>query len=163
MEKSFNASITVYQQQLEAGHIQTAYRGLMKYMMSLRTHFANEYPRDFTIGDVYPGYMDITYFPFTPTSLKRHKLKIGIVLHHEYMRFEIWLAGQNRQIQKKYRELFNGSDLNKYRIPPTLLEGFSIVDHVLVENPNFDDLDSLTKQIEAGSMAFIKDMVDALG
>ena len=162
MKNTLNDHIQAYKKQMEIGHIQQAYRGLLEYMMGLRTHFLNEYPDGFLSGSFHPGYMDITYFPFTPRSLARQKLKIAIVLNHEYLRFEIWLAGNNRQIQKKYWEIFKGSDWNKYHIPETVMEGFSIVDHILVEAPDFTELPELTKQVESGAMKFIEDIVAAL-
>ena len=162
MEESLNNSIKEYKKQMEIGHIPKAYRGLIKYMADLRTYFIKEYPIDYLSSHIYQGHMDITYFPFTPKSLKLQKLKIAIVFNHEKVRFEIWLAGQNRQIQKKYWDLFKDSDWNKYHIPSTLKEGFSIIDDILVENPNFDDLDALTRQIESGAMKFIKDIVEVL-
>ena len=36
------------------------------------------------------------------------------------------------------------------------------MEHILVENPDFRDLDSLTKQIERGTMNLIKDVEDFL-
>lgn len=38
----------------------------------------------------------------------------------------------------------------------------SILEHVLVGNPDFGDLDALTKQIEAGVRQFIADIEDFL-
>ena len=163
MGELLNDHLKEYKKQIEIGHIQKAYRGLMEYIMALRTRFLNEYPDRYIVGGVYPGYMDITYFPFTPKSLKRHKLKIAIVFNHVNFRFEIWLAGQNRQIQKKYWEIFKGSDWNKYNIPETTTEGFSIVDHILVESPDFDDLEALTQQIESEAMKFIREITKVLG
>lgn len=102
MEKTLNEVIKEYKVQLEIGVIQKAYRGLMEYIMSLRNHFTNNYPDNFVVGHVYVGYMDITYFPFTPESLKNRKLKIAVVFNHTACRFEVWLSGQNKQVQEKY-------------------------------------------------------------
>jgi hypothetical protein len=33
-----------------------------------------------------------------------------------------------------------------------------IVDHILIDDPDFSDLDTLTKQIEGGTLDFIKDV-----
>jgi AraC family transcriptional regulator len=152
-----------YKQQIEIGAIQKAYKGIMEYVKSLRTYFITNYPVDYVTGAVYPGNMDITYFPFTPVVLKKQKLKIAIVFNHAKVRFEIWLAGQNRQIQKKYWELFKESDWNKYHIPSEITEGFSILDTILVENPDFDDPEKLTSLIETNVMKFIKEITDILG
>jgi hypothetical protein len=58
-----NDYITYYRNQIEKGDIVIAYRGLMEYMMNLRTHFKNEYPNYFISGSFYYEYMDMTYFP----------------------------------------------------------------------------------------------------
>jgi hypothetical protein len=34
----------------------------------------------------------------------------------------------------------------------------SIVEHILVENPDFSNLDTLTKQIEEGTLKFISEI-----
>lgn len=59
-----------YRKQLEKGAISKAYKGLMEYMMSLRTNFQTKYPDHFVSGSLYYGYMDMTYFAFTPQSFK---------------------------------------------------------------------------------------------
>jgi hypothetical protein len=137
-------------------------KGLIGCIKSLRAHFTKNYPEDYAIGSIYYGDTTITYFPFTPKTLKEQKLKIAIVFNHQKMRFEIWLAGQNKQIQKKYWEVFKGSDWNKYNVPTTIDDGFSIVDNVLVENPKFNDLQTLTEQIETKTMEFIKEITKVL-
>ena len=162
MEHSLNEALKHYKEQIQKGHIQRAYRGLMQFMMDLRTYFSKEYPDNYITGQVHQGYMDVTFFPFTPKSLKKLKLKVILLFHHPNMRFEVWLAGQNRQVQKQYWEIFKGSDWNKYRIPETVKEGFSVVDHVIIENPDFDHLGALTKQIESEVMQFIRNIEEVL-
>ncbi|MFC2069296.1 DUF7000 family protein [Chloroflexota bacterium] len=93
--------INEYRKQLDKGVIQRAYQGLMKYIMDLRTHFSKKFP-DLAPGNIYHGYMDMTYFPIFPKSLKSRKLKIALVFIHETIRFEVWLVGYNKQIQTKY-------------------------------------------------------------
>ena len=150
-----------YREQIEKGDIQKDYKKLLTYIKRLRTHFIKEYPIDYKVGSIYQGNMDFSYFPFTPISLKSQKLKIVIIFNHVKMQFEICLAGQNRQIQKKYWTIFKDSDWNKYHIPSSL-EGFSIVDHILMENPNFNNFNTLSLHIETETMTFIKDIVDIL-
>jgi len=75
----FHEYINEYRKQLAKGAIQKAYQGLMEYIMNLRTHFQNNYPGYFVSGSIYYGYMDMTYFSFTPQSLKQRNLKIAIV------------------------------------------------------------------------------------
>jgi hypothetical protein len=156
--KPFHESINEYRKQLGKGAIQKAYKGLMEYVMGLRTHFNNKYPDYFVSGSIYYGYMDMTYFSFFPESLKDRKLKIAIVFLHETTRFEVWLAGVNKQVQTKYWKLIKDSDWNKYHLVSTTKGADSIIEHVLVDNPDFSDLDALTKQIESAALKFIKDV-----
>lgn len=57
--------------------------------------------------------MDYTYFSFFNEYLKNHKLRIGIIINHEKMQFELWLMGQNASIQKEYWEIFKDTNWNK--------------------------------------------------
>jgi len=154
----FHEYINEYRKQLEKGAIQTAYKGLMEYIMDLRTHFKNKYPDYFVSGSIYYGYMDMTYFSFFPESLKDRNLKVAIVFIHDTLRFEVWLAGYNKQIQQKYWKLFKESDWNKYHIVTTTKGVDSILEYILVDNPDFSDLDTLTKQIETETLKFIKEV-----
>lgn len=160
--KTLNDYIQAYKTQLEIGDIQKAFKGIIKYMLGLRTNLANKYSDDFYIGRFSQCYMEMTFFTFTPLSLKEQKLKIGVGFSHEKMQFGAWLGGQNREIQKKYWEIFEGSDWNKYNIPSKVNDGFSIIETVLLDNPDFSDLELLTEQIENKLMVFISDIKEAL-
>ena len=159
--ESLHAYMKEYRKQLEKDYIQKAYKGLMEYIMGLRTHFSKKFP-DFAPGNIYHGYMDMTYFPISPESLKSRKLKIAVVFNYDQFRFEVWLAGYNKQVQQKYWKLFKESDWNKYRIVSTTKGVDSIVEYTLADNPDFRGLDSLTKQIEIGTLNFINDIEDFL-
>ncbi len=156
--ESFHEYINEYRKQMEKGAINKAYKGLMEYILELRTYLKNKYPDYFVSGSIYFGYMDMTYFSFYPKSLGHKKLKIAIVFIHESMRFEAWLAGYNKQVQSKYWKIFKESNWNKYYIVSTIKGADSILEHILVDNPDFRDLDKLTKQIERETMKFIKDI-----
>ena len=151
-----------YRKQLEKGDIQEAYRGLMEYFMGLRTHFMKKYPDYVVSGSIYYGYMDMTYFSIVPKSIKDLKLKIAIVFLHEAFRFEVWLSGVNRQVQTKYWELIKESNWNKYKIVPPAKGVDSILEHILVDNPDFSDLEVLTQQIENNALNFIHDVEEFL-
>jgi len=155
---SLNEYINEYRKQLQKGFIKKAYKGLMEFMLHLKTHFKNEYPDIFEPGNIYYGYMDMTYFPIFPKSLKNRKLKIAIVFIHDEVRFEVWLAGVNKQVQTHYWKLFKESGWSKYRVPSTIKGVDSIMEHTLVDNPDFGDLDALTRQIEKGTLNFINDI-----
>jgi hypothetical protein len=77
---------------------------------------------------------------------------------HETFRFEVWLAGYNKQVQSKYWKLFKESNWNQYHLVPTTQGVDSILESVLVDNPDFRDLEALTTQIERETLNFIKDV-----
>jgi hypothetical protein len=159
---SFQENMNEYRKQLEKGAIQKAYQILMDYIMGLRAYFENKYPDYSVSGSIYQGYMDMTYFSFFPKSLKLRGLKVGIFFVHGTFRFEVWLFGYNKSVQARYWKLFKESGWNKYRIPSTIKGVDSIVESILVENPDFNDLDTLTKQIERGTLKFIEDIENFL-
>lgn len=155
--ESLQEYVNEYKKQMGKGTIQRAYRGLMEYVMELRTQFSKKFP-DFKPGSIYHGYMDMTYFPIFPESLKSRSLKIAIVLLHQTVKFEVWLVGYNKQVQTKYWHLFKEGGLNKYRIPSNLKGFDSIMEYTLTSNPDFSGLNALTKQIEKGTLEFISDI-----
>jgi hypothetical protein len=156
--ESLHEDMNEYRKQLEKGTIQKAYKGLMEYVLGLRTHFTNKYPDYVVSGSLYYGYMDMTYFSCFPKSLKDRGLKIAIVFLHQPFRFEAWLAGYNKQVQAKYWKLFKASDWNAYRLVPTTKGADAIIEHILVDDPDFRDLEALTDQIERETLKFIKDV-----
>ena len=153
--------IDEYRKQLEKGVIQKAYRGLLQYMMDLRTHLTKKYP-DFEPGNIYQGYMDMTYFPIFPAELTSKKLKIAIVFIHETIRFEVWLAAQNKRIQTEYRRLFKEDNWDKYKIPVTTKGVDSIMECTLTDTPDFNNLDALTEQLEKRTLLFVNDIKNFL-
>ena len=156
--ESLQASMTTYKQQLQKGDIVRAYRELMAYMLCLRTHFAKTYPDYFVSGSLYTGYMDMTYFAVSPPALKQRNLKAAIVFVHETFRFEVWLSGVNRQVQTEWWKLIKASGWDQYRAVPIITGSDAILEHVLVAEPDFDDLPALTAQLESGTLQFIWDV-----
>ena len=155
---SFSESMREYKRQLEKGAIQEAYQGLMVYFRDLRTHFRNAYPQYSVSGSIYYGYMDMTYFSLITESLKRRKLKIAIVFVYDAFRFEVWLSGSNRKVQSKYWKLFKENDWKKYDLATNPKRVDYVIDHILVGDPDFGDLDVLTRQIEGGTLEFVRDV-----
>jgi len=160
--ESFNQYMEEYKKEMKKGTIRNAYKGLMEYIMDLRTHLQNKYP-DYFVSGLYCGYMDMTYFSFSPEALKNRKLKIAVVFIHDTARFEVWLSGQNKEIQRKYWKLFKESNWDKYTVVPTTDGVDSIIEHVLIDNPDFRDLNIVTKQIEEETLKFIQDVEEFLG
>jgi hypothetical protein len=159
---SLQESMTKYREQLQKGEIQLAYRGLMDYFWSLKSFFESKYPDLCVSGGVYYGFMDMTYFALFPKTLKDKKLKIAIVFVHDSFRFEVWLSGINKNVQAKYWKLIKQSGWVKYRFPAVAKGADSIIESTLAENPDFNQLDTLTKQIEAGTLDFIKEVENFL-
>lgn len=155
---SLQLAMQEYRAQLQKGLIQQAYKGLMDYMLELRTHFKNKYPDYFVSGTPYFGYMDMTYFAVIPDSLKERGLKAAVVFLHEAFRFEVWLSGYNKQVQYKYWRFFRERDWQKYTLLPDLEGEDAILTHVLVEEPDFSDLTALTTRIEGGTVEFMAEV-----
>jgi hypothetical protein len=153
--ESLNENVIEYKKQMEKGIIQKAYRGIMDYIMQLRTLFKNKYP-ELSVGNIYSGYMDMTYFPLFPKILKRRKLKIAIVFIHDTCRFEAWLSGNNRQVQQNMRDLIRDDNWKKYRMDPNNAD--SIIESTLDNNPDFSDPNALARKIETSTLSFINDI-----
>jgi hypothetical protein len=143
-----------YRLHLEKGWIQKAYLGLQEYISSLRTLFQKKHLAFDVPGNIYQGYMDMTYFSIIPPALKQRKLKIAVVFLYDPFKFDIWLSGYNRQVQAHYWKLLRGMNLQ-----PNLVEdpvkADAILQHTLVVEPDFADLEGLTRQIESGTPSFI--------
>ncbi len=160
--ESFHEKMIEYKKQLQKGAIQGAYRGLMNYFSSLKSHFKKKYPEFDVSGSTYFGYMDMTYFPIFTKALKTRKLKIAIVFLHKEFRFEAWLSAANKTVQKEYWEFVKESGWDKYEIPTTLDGVDSIIEYILVDNPDFSNLDILTNLIEIRTIEFKEDVEDFL-
>jgi len=153
--QTLNAHIKAYTAQLSKGDIQKAYRGIMDFMSRLRTSLAARCPA-YTVSGLYTGYMDMTYFAFTPAGLKNRRLKIAVVYLHEQGLFEAWLGGANRKVQAEIIKHLAGRDTGGYRLSQVSPGVDSILESVLVENPDFDKPAHLAAQIEEGALAFIR-------
>lgn len=105
-----NDNVDLYKKQLEKGDIQEAYTALVKYVTKLGSVLSKNLSDSYTFGSLFQGYMDYTYFYYSNDFLKKRKLRFGLVLNHQKMRFEIWLLGQNLKIQNGTKT--KPSDLN---------------------------------------------------
>jgi hypothetical protein len=130
----------------------------MEYIADLRTHFKNKYPGYSVPGNIYYGYMDMTYFPLFPQALKQRSLKIAVVFLHETCSFEAWLAGNNKDVQAEYLEFFKKNHWKKYHLAQETKGVDYIMRRTLAENPDFNHPEALTRQIEQGALNFIKDI-----
>ncbi|WP_316818032.1 DUF7000 family protein [Pedobacter nyackensis] len=155
--KDLNYYVNKYKEQLREGDIQEAYIGLVKYVTRLGTSLSKNLSESYSFGSLFQGYMDYTYFYYTNDFLKKRKLKMGLVLNHTKMRFEIWLLGQTIPIQEKYWQYFKGTKWNEGKITKPQ---YSILETVLVENPDFNNLAYLSKQLENNLVSISEQIIE---
>lgn len=157
-EKTLNDCVSVYKKQLEKGDIKVAYTELVKYVMKLKMQFSKELVNKFSFGNIFQGYMDYTYFYYSNEYLNKRKLKFGLVLNHLDMRFEIWLLGQTKDIQKKY---WNALKHTRW-ITTDDVPQYSIFDLVILDDPDFNELDILSSQIKKKLITASDDILNTL-
>ncbi|MFK7049025.1 MULTISPECIES: DUF7000 family protein [Flavobacterium] len=157
--KDLNYFVDKYKEQLDKGDIQEGYVGLVKYLTRLSTNLSKNLIETYSFGSLFQGYMDYTYFYYTNDFLKKRKLKMGLVLNHTKMQFEIWLLGQTIPIQEKYWEYFKLTKWNKDR---TTRPQYSILETVLIDKPNFNDLEELTRQIENKLVSITSEIIEEI-
>ena len=143
--KSLNHYVAIYKDQLEKGDILIAYNQLVNFVMKLRVDFIKSLSEQYSFSGILHGYMDYTYFYYTNDFLKSKKLKLGLVLNHLEMRFEVWLLGNTKSVQKKYWNLLRESKWNKGKKE---MPEYSILEAVIESEPDFDNLSLLKEQIE---------------
>jgi hypothetical protein len=91
--------------------------------------------------------------------LKIAGLKIAVVFNYEAFRFEAWIAATNRQVQRKYWELFRNNRWAKYRVVTPAKGVDSIIECDLAEEGfDFGDLHGLTANIEERTAHFIDEI-----
>lgn len=155
--EQLNDHIREYTARLREGHIQKAYKGIITFMTDLKAYLESGHP-DFISSALYFGYMDMTYFAFTPAALKDIKLKIAVVYLHEECRFEVWLAANNRQTQAEYVKLLCLRNLGGYTLSQPGPGVDAIIASAVDGQPDFDNPEELKKQIEAKAIGFAKDV-----
>lgn len=157
--ENLNKYVSVYKEQLDKGDILIAYNALVKFVMKLRTDFIKSLSDQYAFTGILHGYMDYTYFYYSNDFLKSKKLKFGLVLNHLDMRFEIWLLGNTIPNQKKYWELLKNTKWNNDKAE---MPKYSIMEITLVENPDFNNLNALTNQIETKMIQASNEVLDYL-
>ncbi|MDM1362558.1 hypothetical protein HX052_14015 [Myroides marinus] len=157
--ENLNKYISIYKEQLQKGDILIAYNELVKFTMRLRTDLIKSLSNQYSFAGILHGYMDFTYFYYSNDFLKGKKLKFGVVLNHVEMRFEVWLLGNTIPIQEKYWRLSKNSKWNKDK---TEMPKYSILEAVLVANPDFNNLDVLSKEIEEKMIIVSDEIIEYL-
>lgn len=157
--ENLNKYISIYKEQLKKGDILIAYNELVKFVMKLRTDFIKSLSDHYSFTGILHGYLDFTYFYYSNNFLKSKKLKFGLILNHVEMRFEVWLLGNTKPIQQKYWELSKNTKWNKDK---TEMPKYSILESIIVKDPDFDNLDKLIEQIETQMMKASDEILDYL-
>lgn len=155
MEKDIQKSIEIYKEQLNKGDIQMAYFTLMKYIAELKALF----PKEYHTGNISFGYLDYTYFPFFNQYLRNHKLRFGIMLNHNKMQFELWLMGQNADIQNKYWDILKHSKWNRHQ---TNRPRYSVLEVILENQIDFHNKKHMTEHIINRALSLSQDIQDYL-
>ncbi|WP_285164905.1 DUF7000 family protein [Shewanella goraebulensis] len=157
--KNLNDIVAVYQNELRKGDIIVAYNQLVKLMMNTRTELAKELGHQYSFATILHGYMDYTYFYYTNDFLKSKKLKLGLVLNHLEMRFEVWLLGNTIPIQKEYWNLLKSTKWNKYK---TEMPQYSIIEAVIIAKPDFNNLTLLSHHIHQNMIQVSDEIIELL-
>ncbi|GIU53592.1 DUF7000 family protein [Shewanella sp. KT0246] len=157
--KNLNDIVAVYQNELRKGDIIVAYNQLVKLMMNTRTELVKELGHQFSFATILHGYMDYTYFYYTNDFLKSKKLKLGLVLNHLEMRFEVWLLGNTIPIQKEYWNLLKSTKWNKYK---TEMPQYSIIEAVIIAKPDFNNLALLSHHIHQNMIRVSDEIIELL-
>jgi hypothetical protein len=146
--------------QLQKGKIQIGYKAILEYLLYLQSYLKKKY-KDYDFpGTLYHGYLDMSYFALIPATLKEKRLKIAIVFNYEDFKFELWLSGYNKDIQKRYLDYFKNKKLKNYFIPETIQGYDSILeDHIEIERV---DIKETTEVLEERIYKFIKTIEDSI-
>ncbi len=157
--ENLNHYISIYKEQLKKGDILFAYNELVKFVMKVRTDCIKNLSDRYSFTGILHGYLDYTYFYYTNDFLKNEKLKLGLVLNHVEMRFEIWLLGNTISIQKKYWNLLKGSIWNKNR---NKMPQYAILEAVIESEPDFDNLPLLAEKIKRDLVKESDEIINAI-
>lgn len=157
--QNLNHYVSLYKEQLQKGDILIAYNQLVKFVMQMRINLIKNLSDDYSFSGILHGYLDYTYFYYQNDFLKSKKLKLGLVLNHVEMQFEIWLLGNTKPVQSQYWEVLKDSKWNKDK---EQMPEYSILESVIVTDPDFDKLDSLANDIEQLLITESKEIIDAV-
>lgn len=155
------SEINHYFEILKNTNFQKVYKSVIDYLRNLKSYLEKKYS-DYVVSSLYLGYLDMTYFSFTPKDLKDKGLKVAIVLLHQEERIELWLSGINKKVQSEYIDKLKEKDLKGLKLSIALPGVDSIIEKKIVEKINLIDIESLNKQIEKETMSFINFMKEII-
>lgn len=158
LDKNLNARIPAYKKAFASGEIQKTYQSLVGIVQGLRTEFYKTYKGEFSVANILHGYIDFTYFYLQNDYLKKHKLKLAIVLNHQQVRFELWLLGQTKDVQISFwKKLQAEKWVNEDSMPE-----WSIFEIIMLANPDFNNPEQLSESIHSSFSALSKEIIEVL-
>ena len=157
-DESLNARIPAYKAIFSNGEIQKTYQSLVGIVQNLRTEFCKMCEGDFSVANVQHGYIDFTYFYLQNDYLKKHKLKLAIVLNHQQAHIELWLLGQTKDVQIRYWEKLKRVKWVNENVMPE----YSIFEIVMLATPDFDNTKKLSESIHSLFDALSKEIFETL-
>ena len=104
----------------------------------------------------------MTYFDFTPPVLRERKQKTAIVYLHEHGRFDAWLVGNNRNIQAAVIDQLSQKNIGCYQLSQVHPGVDSIIETILIKQPDFDKPENLKTEIEIKTIEYIKNTINIL-
>ncbi|MGL5540888.1 MAG: DUF7000 family protein [Erysipelotrichaceae bacterium] len=104
---SLSQDLIAYATLLEEGTLQRTLKGLYAFMEELQRSLHAQQPT-YHCSPLYKGMFDMSYFAFTPPALKAQGLKVAVVYVHATGCFELWLAANNRTLQKQVHARLSG-------------------------------------------------------
>ncbi|MEJ5105910.1 DUF7000 family protein [Chryseobacterium sp. MYb328] len=157
--KDINLSVKSYQKIVNEDEIPQVYLYLLRFMMQVKADFSRHFKEKFSVGNISPGYMDYTYFPFFDSSLRDHKLRFGIVLNHKKMQLELWLMGQNAEVQQEYWEKLKSASWNKHLVT---MPQYTVLETIFVENPDFENEQAIQEVIRKKTLETVPEIMKLL-
>jgi len=157
-DKSLSSWIPAYKKALASGELQETYQELVSIVQMLRTEFLKKYKGKYSVANMLHGYIDFTYFYLQNSFLKKHKLKLAIVLNHQKTQFELWLLGQTKEVQISVWEKLNGIEwVDEQQMPQ-----YSVSEIVMLANPDFDNRKYLSESIHHSFALLTREIFEAL-
>ena len=155
--KPLSDCMDTYTRAVARGDIAQAYRGILSALSSFKSAWGESHTFD-KVGELYQGYMDMSFVSVLPASLAQKRLKIALVYLHPTGDFSLWLTAGNRAIQKSVSETLRSAPLGHYELS-VLEPGVDAIIALDLPKPYaFDEPERLTAYFLHAAEAFLTDM-----
>lgn len=153
----YKEKINRYTREVAVGDFPQVYRKILDSLSEIRRLIQKNHP-DLTVGGLYPGYMDISFFTVVSPELKARQLKLVLVYVHGTGAFEAWLAAINRGVQQRYHSLLEERELRAFTLSPHGPGIDHLIKKTLVEKPDFE-CPLLLEQIDESLIHFHQEIL----